>query len=274
MCHRIKPHTSISGEVESGLCKIMTVGLGNHKGACAFHHNGFSYLSEALLETARVFLRSQKILFGIGIVENAYERTMKIEAILPDNLVSKEKELLKLAKENMPRLLMDEVDVLIVERMGKDISGAGMDPNITGRPVTPMPRKTNLHVQTLVVLDLTPASHGNATGIGAADITTRRMLNKINFTDLYTNVLTSGATMAARLPVIVNDDEEAVRVAIRVAHRQHLEDVKVVRIENTLNLSEIMVSENFLPLLEGDKRFKILETGLGWKFDKSGTLEK
>ena len=268
---RIKPHTSISGKVESGLCKMMVVGLGKHVGATSFHRQGYEMLASILPQGAKVFLDSGKILFGLGIVENAFDQTQALKAVLPQHLIDEEAELLLLAKKNMPRFLLEEIDVLVIERIGKDISGAGMDPNVTGRAVTPLPVKTEVNIRSIAVLDITEASHGNATGIGGADITTKRVVEKIDFESMYTNVFTSGALIAARLPVIVNTDEQAIRVCIRCAPKR-LEDVKVVRIRDTLHMADIEVSENYLPSLVGDKRFAILCAGEPMEFDGNGRL--
>ncbi len=258
ICGRIKTHTSIKGTVESGLCKMMVVGLGKHIGATCFHQHGYHRLAEILLKGAEMFLKNTNILFGIGIVENAFDRVMRVEAIAPDLLIEREAELLLEAKRNMPRFLLDEIDVLIIQRMGKDISGAGMDPNITGRAVTPLPLKALLPIKCIVVLDITEASHGNATGIGGADITTKHVVNKIDFNAMYTNIITSRAFAAAKLPIILNNDEEAIRVAIKCISSYHPEDVKVVRILDTLHMTEIEVSDNYFSTLCNNENFEIL----------------
>lgn len=272
VCGRIKPHTSISGEIESGLCKMMVVGLGKHKGATCFHRQGYDKLVKILPESARIFLKNTKILFGLGILENAFDHTLKVEAVFPQNLIEREAALLEYAKQNMPRFLLDEIDVLIVDQIGKDISGAGMDPNITGRAITPLPVKTSIQIKNVVVLDITAASHGNATGIGGADITTKQVIDKINFNSMYTNVMTSGALVAAKLPVILNNDEEAIRVALRCTPRENIKDVKIVRIKDTLHLTDIEVSENYLPMILNNDRFEILMKGISFQFDKHGML--
>ena len=269
---RIKPHTSISGDIESGLCKMMVVGLGKHAGATSFHRQGYDKLAEILPEGAQVFLSRGNILFGLGIVENAFDTTMRIEAVPPQALIEQEKKLLALAKENMPRLLLDKIDVLIIDRIGKDVSGAGMDPNVTGRVIAPVPVKIGTDIKLIAVLDVTPASHGNATGIGGADITTKEVIKKIDFQATYTNVFTSGALMAAKLPVIVNSDEEAIRVCLRCAPCEKVENVRVVRIRDTLHLSEIEVSENYLPALSTDMRFEVLSKGKELCFDTDGRI--
>jgi hypothetical protein len=258
VCGRIKPHTSIRGLVESGLCKMMVVGMGKHLGTTTFHRQGYHKLADALPRCAQIILDECNILCGLGIVENAFDETMHVEAILPERLIEREGELLAMAKECMPRFFLDEIDVLIIDQIGKDISGAGMDPNITGRAVTPLPMTAPVPIHRIVVLDLTEASHGNATGIGGADITTRKLVEKIDFGHMYTNVFTSGALIAARLPVILDDEEQAVKVAIRCAARECIDDVKVVRIRDTLHMTEIEVSENYLPQIRNDTRISLM----------------
>jgi Uncharacterized conserved protein (DUF2088). len=272
VCNRIKPHTSISGQVESGLCKMMVVGMGKHLGATAFHRQGYHKLAEILPQGGALFLEKIPILCGLGIVENAFDQTMHIEAVKPEELIGRESELLKIAKANMPRFFLDEIDVLVVDQMGKDISGGGMDPNITGRAISPLPREVHVPIHCIVVLDLTAASHGNATGIGAADITTRQVVEKIDFGSTYTNVFTSGALTSARLPVVLNHDADAIRAAVCCAPREKFEDVKVVHIKDTLHMAEIEVSENYLPLINGDKRIEILSEAKRMQFNVDGRL--
>jgi hypothetical protein len=250
LCARVKPHTSIRGVVESGLCKMLVVGLGKHKGATAFHRQGYDHLSNILPQAAHVLLENTNVLCGLGLVENAFDETLRIEAMSASDILEKEEALLMLAKSHMPQFFLDEIDVLVVKKIGKDISGAGMDPNITGRAITPLPMSASTLIRCIVVLDLTSASHGNATGIGGADITTRHVVKKIDFANTYTNVLTSGAFPAARLPMVLNSDEDAVRAAILCAPRERLDDVKIVVISDTLHLSEIFISQNYLPSIQ------------------------
>lgn len=272
VCGRIKPHTSINGEIESGLCKMMIVGLGKHRGATSFHRQGYHRLAQILPADAEAFLKNANILFGLGIVEDAADQTLKIEAIRPGELIEREKSLLAYAKRMMPRLLLSEIDVLIVDRIGKDISGAGMDPNVTGRSITPLPVKIDTDIKSIVVLDITDASHGNATGIGGADITTKRAVEKIDFAAMYTNVFTSGALGAARIPVVLDTDEEAIRVAMKCIPKGNIRDVRIVRIKDTLHLTDIEVSENYLPEISDDSRFAIKTLGMDLRFDESRTL--
>lgn len=267
VCGRIKPHTSIRGKVESGLCKMMVVGLGKHRGAASFHKQGYHNLAQILPEGGQLFLEKAPILCGFAIIENAYDETAHLELVPREGFIEREAELLSFAKSLMSRFLLDEIDVLVVDQFGKDVSGAGMDPNITGRTITPLPMAAPVRIGSIVVLDITEASHGNATGIGGAEFTTRRVVKKIDFESMYTNVLTSGAVIAAQLPVIMNNDEEAVRTAIRIAPRNKIESVKVVRIVDTLHMGEILVSENYKEYLHGIPDVEIIEEGIDWSFD-------
>lgn len=271
VCGRIKPHTSIKGTVESGLCKMMVVGLGKHSGATCFHRQGYHKLAELLPRGAKLFLEKANILFGLGIIENAFDSTLRVEAITPEGIIEREVELLEEAKQNMPQFLLDEIDVLIIQRIGKDISGAGMDPNITGRTITPLSMKVPIPIKCIVALDITDASKGNATGIGGVDITTRHLIKKIDFKAMYTNVMTSGALAAAKLPIILNSDEEAIRAAIRCAPREKIEDVKIVYIQDTLHMTEIDISNNYFPLLSNNNNLEFVgESEL--KFNEYGSL--
>ena len=201
--NRIKAHTGFSGPVESGLVKIITIGLGKQKGADSCHSFGLEHMSDFIVKMARIGLQKAPFLFGVGTIENAYDRVAKIVVVPAELIVENEPALLKEAKANMPRLLLQPMDVLIVDQIGKEFSGGGMDPNITGRASTsafiaatcPQPGK-------LVALDITSGSHGNATGIGLADITTRRLFDKTDLDITYANVLTSTTLQAARIPVL------------------------------------------------------------------------
>ncbi len=271
VCARVKAHTSIKGNVESGLCKMLTVGLGKHIGAANFHRHGYDRLAEILPDAAAIQIKNLRVLCGVALVENAYDQTMRIEAISPEQIISREAELLKLSKKNMPHFLLDDIDVLVIDRMGKDISGAGMDPNITGRAITPLPMKAQTPIRTIVALHLTEASHGNATGIGGADITTRRVVDSIDLNATYTNAFTSGALAAVKIPVVLDNDESAIRVAIRCTPRESLSDVKIVHIQDTLHLGEIDISENYLQKLQGRPDIRVVGAS-PFHFDCGGWL--
>ncbi|MBO9606459.1 MAG: DUF2088 domain-containing protein [Paenibacillaceae bacterium] len=244
--NRIKPHTAFRGPVESGLMKMITIGLGKQKGAEAAHAFSFKYMAEHVPEMAKLVLGSAPIVFGLGSIENAYDRPARIVAVPAEQLEEMEPALLLEAKRLMPRLLFDDIDVLIVEEIGKDISGDGMDPNITGRYATPY-ASGGPQVSRIVVLGLTDKTHGNATGIGMADMTTRKAFEAIDWDKGYANALTSTVVSVIKVPMVLETEELAIKAAIKSCNAFDLENVRVLRIRNTLHLEEICISENMLP---------------------------
>ena len=188
--NRIKPHTAFRGAIESGIMKMLTIGMGKQKGAEACHQLGFKYMAENVLGMGRRIIEKLPILFGVALLENAYDQTSKIEVLPRELIEEREKELLVKSKGMMPRIMFEQIDVLVVDYLGKNISGDGMDPNITGRYPTPY-AYGGPEINKIVVLDLTQETEGNGNGIGTADFTTRRLVNKINLEKTYINGLTS-----------------------------------------------------------------------------------
>ncbi|MBO8173342.1 MAG: DUF2088 domain-containing protein [Bacillaceae bacterium] len=255
--NRIKPHTAFRGKVESGLMKMITIGLGKQKGAESVHQFGFKYMAEFVPEIAQVLIKKIPLLFGLAIIENAYDRPAIIEAIPADRIEKREPELLKEAKSLMPRIFFDDIDVLVVDEIGKDISGDGMDPNITGRYGTPY-ASGGPDVTRIVVLGLTKKTHGNVNGIGLADVTTQEVFDQIDFESGYANALTSTVVSMVKIPMIMPTRELAVKAAIKTCNAYDLSRVKMVRIKNTLDLKQIQISESLFHTVEGDTRFTII----------------
>lgn len=249
---RVKPHTDFRGKIESGPAKMLTIGLGHRDGAEAIHAVGLSRLSETIAEAGQLLIRVLRVPFCVAIVEDALDAAAIVEVVPSEALESREPELLDLARAWMPYFPVSELDVLVVQEMGKDISGNGMDPNITGRFYDPrLTARTG--VDRLVVLDLTRHTGGNATGIGMADIVTTRLAGKIDWHQTYTNDITSGTPVGVRLPLVAIDDEEAFAIAVRtlgVPPRR----IRLGWIQNTLRLSRLMVSEPVLGSVAGDVR--------------------
>lgn len=243
LINRIKPHTDFHGSYESGLAKMSVIGLGKHAGALEIHSFGLQGLGCLIPVAAHSILATGKIMLGIGIVENAYDRIAHIEAVAHDQIMAREPELLAIARNNMPSLPVGNIDILIVDRLGKDISGVGMDPNIIGRtgirgeidPCTPS-------INQIIVADLTEKTQGNALGVGLADVITRRLFQKINFKTMYENAYTSTFLGRAKLPVIAETDKDAFRYARRVCERVPFEHLRIIRIRDTLHLGEIYIS--------------------------------
>jgi hypothetical protein len=243
--NRIKPHTAFRGPVESGLLKMITIGLGKQKGAEAAHAYSFKYMAEHVLEMAKMVIARAPIVFGVGTIENAYDRPAKIVAIPAEKLVDEEPKLLVEAKALMPKIAFTPLDVLVVDEIGKDISGDGMDPNITGRYGTPY-ASGGVEAARTVVLRLTEKTHGNANGIGLADITTRDVFESIDWEKGYANALTSTVVGTVKLPMFLDTGELAVKAAIKTCNAFDLTRVRLVRIKNTLHLKDIWISESLL----------------------------
>lgn len=273
ICNKIKPHADFKGDYESGLVKMLTIGLAKHKGATALHFHGFDRFHEVLPRAGRLMLATLPVIFGVGILENAFHELMAVEIILPKEIMAREKELLLEAKQNIARLLLPAIDLLIIDEIGKNISGEGMDPNVTGRPGSGLTEGFEApEIQKIVVLDVTDVSHGNGVGIGMADITTVPCVNKIDFNAMYTNAVTATILDPAKIPLVMNNDREALALAIRTCNRVTPQSARIVRIKNTMDLNRIMVSEACLPEVEANERLSIMSSPHALSFDKSGRL--
>lgn len=272
--NRIKPHTKFKAAIESGLMKMMAIGMGKQKGAEYYHKAAIQYtFPKIIVDAGREVIKKAPILCGLGIVENGYDETAQIMALRPQEIEEKEKSLLALAKQMMPRLPFNDIDLLIVDEMGKDISGTGIDPNVTGRNrdllgVFPHPTQ----VKRLFVRDLTPHSNGNATGIGLADLTTKRLVDKINYQATYMNCITGISLEKAAIPMYFDTDQEAIRVALGSIGLIPYEQSKIVRIKNTLQLDEVEVSEAYLPELKNRPDLEIVAGPFPLSFDATGNL--
>jgi len=265
--NRVKLHTIFRGEVESGLCKILAVGLGKHKGAQQIHRVG---TQPFMVETARVILAKAPILAGVAVLENSLDETLEVHVVPRERFEATDAALLCRCWQIIPRVPFDPLDVLVVDEMGKNISGTGMDTNVIGigGRVAGKMMMGNPVVDAIVILGLTPESHGNANGIGLADLTTRRVVDSIDYKSTYTNVLTTRLWSAGRLPVILETDREAVEVAVG---ETPLDELRLVRITNTLHLEELEISEALLP--EARKiGLTILNEARALEFDATGRI--
>lgn len=255
--NRIKTHTDYDGQIESGLCKMLSIGIGKHNGCARLHQEGFESFHKLIPEVAEVVLSKLNIPFGIAMIENAHENLHMIESVPGDEILAREPYLLALSKSLMPRIDFSEIDVLIVERMGKNITGAGMDPNIIGRLSTGRIRNFDgPHIKRIVVLSLTPESHHNAIGVSLADFITRSLYQEIDPEMTYANAIASGNPEAAKIPIIFETEEEAIRAAIMTCAGIEPNNAKIVRIQDTLHLVNIMISENMTNLCADDTKFK------------------
>ncbi len=244
--NRIKVHTDFKSPVgiESGLMKMAAIGMGKHKQATLLHHHGVHGIRDLMPDVAEVVLAKHRIVCGIGIVENALDETALIEAIEPGAIREREQQLLKQAAAWMPKLPVEDLDLLIVDEIGKDHSGTGMDTNIIGRmrilgeaePAAP-------RIKYVLASDLSEASHGNALGIGLADITTKRLVDKIDREAMNENVITSSFLARANIPITLDNDQAAIQAAMRGLWGIEGADARIIRIRSTLHLGEMYVSE-------------------------------
>jgi hypothetical protein len=268
---RIKKHTDFRSEIESGLMKMSSIGLGKHAAALALHAHGVKGIRDYMVEAGRMVFSSGKVLFGVAIVENAYEETAMIEAIPPERVVEREKELLRESAKLMPKLPVSDIDVLFVDELGKNFSGTGMDTNVIGRFRIPgVEEPKNPRVKYLIVSDISAAAHGNALGVGLADLTTKRLFEKINYEAMNANVLTSTFLERAKIPMVLENDREALEAAMRCNWGVEEEDTRFVRIPNTLHLRYLYLSENLLEEALANGNVEVVEDAAGVEFDEHG----
>lgn len=241
---RLKPHNAFRGSYESGPCKMMAIGLGKQAGAEVVHSDGMGKIGQNIPASAKVILEKAPILFAIPCIENAFDETCKIEAIHRDDIMKREPELLKYAFENMPKLIVGECDVLIVDEIGKNYSGTGVDPNITGTFSTDY-ASGGVKVQRTCFLDITECSHGNGLGTGLASAITKRLFDKLDPEKMYPNCLTSTVLKSAGIPIVVATDKEAIQLCIRTLNNVDKDNVRIIRIPNSLHIEHVMLSEAY-----------------------------
>ncbi|MBE5997208.1 MAG: DUF2088 domain-containing protein [Lachnospiraceae bacterium] len=271
--NRIKPHTSFRGKYESGLMKMMAIGLGKQKGADACHSSGYKYMAERIPEFGEVHLSRSHIAFGVGILENAFDRTAKIAVLTRDEIRTGEPELLAEAFSMMPKIRFDSCDVLVVDEIGKDISGGGMDPNITGAFATPY-ASGGLHAQMRCILALTEKTHGSAYGMGAADVVSKRLFDAVDFEKTYPNSITSTALAFSKLPIVMPCDRDAIALCVKSCSDINRDSPRIIHIKNTLSLGEIGISEAMLAEAEENPLTEILGSPRELAFDAEGNLRE
>jgi len=274
LINRVKPHTDFHGPIESGLAKILAIGLGNHAGAAALHAGGIPALGGNIEAAARTVVAEGKVLGGLAILENALEHTAAVEFVPADGIAgAAEHALLQRAGSLLGRLPFDELDVLVVDELGKDKSGAGMDTNVIGRCwVHGIPEFESPTISAISVHALSEASHGNASGLGLADVIPARILEQIDLQASYVNALTAGAGGArrSRLPMVMEDDEAAVLAAITMCGRRDWSELRLARIKDTLSPHELLVTPALLA--EAGDRFDLEITGAATDLTVKGEL--
>lgn len=272
---RIKPHTAYHGPIESGLMKMMMIGLGKHAGAIQYHRLLLEYSYDQVVRSVGKLIRAKApIAFGLALVENAYDETALVEAVAPAEFEEREEQLLVLARRWLPRLPFPQADLLIVDEIGKDISGSGMDTNVVGRKrafrgQTPENQPQMRHI---FVRGLSARTHGNAAGIGLADFTTIRLIKAMDYKSTVINCLTAGYPDGANLPVHFDTDREVIDAALAIMGTRTPQEARLIRIRNTLCLEEVEVSEACLAEGNGSSHFAICKPAALLAFDAAGNL--
>jgi hypothetical protein len=275
LINRIKKHTEFEHEFESGLLKMMAIGLGKQAGAATYHEAMLTYGYPAvILAVARKVMQHANLLFGVGTVENGYGQTARIGVGRKDNIEEMEKALFTSAKAYAPALPFDEADIILIDEMGKEISGTGFDTKVVGRIglplVTPEPERPR--IKRIVVSDLTEGSEGNAVGVGIADIITQRLLDKIDMDALNMNTITGVCPEMGKIPLTVKNDYEAIEIAIKCVGLIPREKLKIMRIKNTALLSEVEISEAYEDEISKREDLEVLSPKREMEFDAAGNL--
>ncbi len=272
--NRIKAHNAFTAPIESGIIKMITIGFGKQDGADSCHTHGFGNMAKNIVDMARIKVKKSPFLFGIGTVENAYDKVVKIEAIAADRLEERETALLAESKSYFPKILFDNVDIAVIDLMGKIYSGGGMDGHVMGRAPTPFVEPiATIRPDRIAVLDLHEQSGGNATGMGWADYCTQRLYNKIDLPETYPNVITSRLARDGFIPVIMPSDKQAIQVAIKTCIiLDGRTEARIVRMANTLHIGEIYISENMLDDARANNNIEILTEPSQFIFDEENNF--
>ena len=271
--NRIKPHTSFRGPYESGLMKMMAIGLGKQHGAESIHHQSPAIMHELVEEYGRAIMDNCPILGGIAVIENAYDDTYLIKGLSPAEIITEEPKLKDISYQTIAHLLFDKCDVLVVDKIGKNFSGDGMDPNISGRFVQPKYCSGGIEAEKVVILDLSDETHGNAQGIGLAEVTTRRLVNKMKLEMTYPTGVTNTFLHLMKIPMIMDNDREALQLALMCCPEAEDPDhMKMIRIPNTAHIDEVEISEGLLPLARANPNIEILTEPYDLPFDENGNL--
>lgn len=268
---RVKPHTAFRGTYESGLIKMMAIGLGKREGADSLHKEGFGKMGERLPVFAKAVFHHSRVVFGVAVIENEIDQTCRIEVVPSEEIFDREPELLNYARTRLPRIILPETDILVVREVGKNFSGSGMDPNVTGTFGTPF-ASGGIKKQRVAVLDISPESHGSFIGLGMADVTTKRAFKKLQTNATYFNMITSTVLKVGKIPMVLEDDRLALQTAVKTLTGVDHNRVRLVYIKNTLSLEQILVSEALLEEVRSHEDMEILEEPRPLRFDGTGAL--
>ena len=272
---RIKPHTAFRGPYESGMMKMMAIGLGKQYGATVCHEAGFQNMHKNVPSFGRAVIENAPVLFAVPTIENAFEETCWIGAIAAEEINEKEPELLEYAKSLMPRIWVDSCDVLVVDQIGKNFSGDGMDPNITGTFCTNC-ASGGIAAQRVAVLNLSPETHGNGIGLGYSSATTARVYKQLDLKSMYPNAITCTVLGGVRIPIVMESDKECIQCCLQTCNEIDKTNARIVRNPNSLNIGEIMLSEAYYDEVKNEEYYKgkleIISEPEEWKFDENGDL--
>ena len=271
VCGRIKPHTCFRGPYESGIMKMMTIGLGKQAGAAVCHEAGFRLMAHRIPLWGKAILKNAPILFALAILENANDQTAELIALHREEIVDKEPILLERAKSYLPHLVIPETDVLVVDQIGKNFSGSGMDPNVTGTFLSPY-ASGGLKSKRVAILDISDESHHSGVGMGMGHATTRRAFEKMDFDLTYPNLITSTLVEAARIPMVMRNDREALQLCVRTCPDADHDNIRIVRIMNSLRVQYIYLSEAFLDEARQNRNLDILTEPCEMDFDEDGNF--
>ncbi len=273
--NRVKMHTDFKSDfIESGMSKILVIGLGKERGASSIHSLGVYGLKNIIPQAAQLIIEKAPIIQGIGIVENGYDQTMSISFVPPEKIIKVDSELLKISKEVMPRLPIDDLDVVIAQEMGKNISGTGLDTNVIGRLyINGEKESMKPFIKRLIVFDLTEESHGNALGVGLADITTKHLVDKINYKDTYANTITSTFLNRAKIPIVADCEKEALEIALKTCWELEPDDIKLLIMKNTLDLEYLYVSKAVWEEVKDDKNIEPCGEWENLLFNENGKMK-
>ena len=274
--NRIKPHTEFEGPIESGLMKMTAIGMGKHRGCLEVHKQTVKFgYRDVIPEIGRIMMNQLPVLFGIGIVENIYDQTAVIRGVMPPSFEEEETQLLLLAKRLMARVPFENIDVLVVDEMGKNISGTGMDTNVIGRIMFIGEKEPERpRITRVVVLDLTPESHGNAVGVGLADYTTLRLLSKVDHGATATNAITAMTPEKGRMPIALATDRAAVEAALETIGAVAPENARLVHVKNTLEMGELHISRALFEEMGGREDLRLMEELGPLSFDEGGEIRR
>ena len=268
---RVKAHTGFQGPYESGILKMLAIGLGKQKGADSCHSKGFGRMAENIQQFGFAILKYAKVVGALAILENAFDQTYRLAGMAPEEIAEQEPGLLQEAKALMPQILLPSCDVLVVDEVGKNFSGSGMDPNVSGRQITPF-CSGKLRSQQAAVLRLSEKTHRNGYGIGAANFTTMRAFHSLDLPSMYINGLTCRGGDCCHIPCVMDSDRLAIQACIRMCSDIGASGPRIIRIANTLQIQEILVSENYAEKIDSNPRLTILDGPYDLPFDPCGNL--